>query len=480
MSRRSNNPLSGNVSASNINTEEERVSADERTPTPPSLQRMSTPTPTDPVVRPQQFDNDYATGMNQPPPTSAFSYRRPPATSGYEDGILATARSRLRQDTAMMECESRGQRPQEHDDTSGNLSDGSSSSETSETSTKRLKKCMYCQSTLAVQDSRFTPKPFTGSSTDIEQVEKWLERFENYIAFRGIPTQQKVQLFKLLLEDQAADWLRTLPDATANEYSKLKDVFRQRFAVSDIQKWQKAKSIWTREQQTGETVDTYVTDIKNMARIVKMVDEEQLRFAVVKGLRGDIKLHVLQSGAATLEAVIKAAKVAEAAITAAGETTSAEVTKLTQQVGELLDQLKKAPPTVNAVAAVPPRTPSPRRVHFGDTENDNSRRDDRSYARPNEQSYRPRPAPDVTRPNYRQQPERQQPNFYNNNRQARGENPGCGNCGRNHAPDRRYCFASNLECYNCLKRGHVSRFCRSAPAYPNRNMPRGRNFGPRQ
>ena len=51
-----------------------------------------------------------------------------------------------------------------------------------------------------------------------------------------------------------------------------------------------------------ESVDTFVTDMRNMARIVPIRDEEQLRFAIVKGL------HVLQSAATTLDGVIKAAR----------------------------------------------------------------------------------------------------------------------------------------------------------------------------
>ena len=141
MSRPSNNPLSGHVTAGKTNTAEEdedTVSADEGTP---ASQRVTTPTPTDLVVKPLPCDHGYATGMDQQPSTSAFGYRRRPASSGAcEDGLLATARDRLRHDTAIMDDAGRLQRQQEPDDTSGNISDGSSSSETtSETSTKRLK-----------------------------------------------------------------------------------------------------------------------------------------------------------------------------------------------------------------------------------------------------------------------------------------------------------------------------------------------------
>ena len=97
--------------------------------------------------------------------------------------------------------------------------------------------------------------------------------------------------------------------------------------------------MWTREQQPTESVDAYITDIINTAKIVPVNDVELLRFAVIKGLRNDIKLHVLQSGATSLDAVTKAARVAEAALAASSSQTS-DVSELTRQVTTLIEQIK--------------------------------------------------------------------------------------------------------------------------------------------
>ena len=221
-----------------------------------------------------------------------------------------------------------------------------------------------------------------------------------------------------------------------------------------------------------------------MARIVPIRDEEHLCFAIVKGLRGEIKLHVLQSAATTLEDVIKAARIAEAALVAAGEKQNPEIDRLTKQVGELIDQLKKSPPSVNTVTSASVRTPpqSPRRVRFDDAEPSTSRRHDQSpNARMTSSSYEQRPTPqtDNNRPVYRPQ---QQPRRYdNNNTQWRGNEmqQRCGSCGRNHGPDRRECFAASRFCYNCTRQGHLARFCRSAPGRFDPNMQWGRPYGPR-
>ena len=111
--------------------------------------------------------------------------------------------------------------------------------------------------------------------------------------------------------------------------------------MSDIDRWSKASSLLSRAQKAGESVDTYVTDMQNATRVVPITDQNLLRFAIVRGLKPTIRLHVLQSGAQTLEDVTKAARVAEVALSASEP--SDEITKLTNQVTQLLARLDTKP-----------------------------------------------------------------------------------------------------------------------------------------
>jgi len=425
MSRPSNDPLSGhgNVGETRFDQQQQQQQeADERA-TPPAVY-IDTPTVTDEKM---DRDHDYAAHSTK---VSLFD-EQPPSNSG---GAKLSASWHTDGEEKRRETTSGRQfsRRRREDSDSENEED-------------RLKQVLWSLQTLAVNDKGFTPRPFTGSTTDVEKVERWLEHFKDYIEFRGIAGKAKIRLFRLLLEDQAADWLRTVPDT--DDFDELLAAFRQRFAVSNIQKWKKATAIWTREQQPGESVDTFVTDMRNMARIVPIRDEEQLCFAIVKGLRGEIKLHVLQSAATTLEDVIKAARIAEAALVAAGEKQNPEIDRLTKQVGELIDQLKKSPPSVNTVTSASSRTPpqSPRRVRFDDAEPSASRRHDQSPNARLTSSYQQRPAPQTenNRSVYRPPPQRY------DNTQWRGMEQSCGSCGRNHGPDRRECFAASRYCFNC-------------------------------
>ena len=97
--------------------------------------------------------------------------------------------------------------------------------------------------------------------------------------------------------------------------------------------------------------------LRSTARVVPITDNTVLKFAIIRGLRPDIRLHVLQSSPTTIDDVLKAARVAETAI-AASQPTS-EVGELRKQIASLIEKLSSQP----AVAAVNTADP-PRRVTF--------------------------------------------------------------------------------------------------------------------
>jgi hypothetical protein len=328
----------------------------------------------------------------------------------------------------------------------------------------KLLRVMNILQTLAINDSTFTPSPFKGDEKDTEKTERWLEYFNNYTSFRGIDDAAKLKLFKLLMSGQAAEWIRSLPDHITTQLPLLTTAFRQRFSLTDITRWQKATSMWTREQGSNESVDAYITDIINTARVVPITDKELIRFAIVKGLKNNIKIHVLQSGAATVEEVTRTARVAEAAQTAS-KTTETDVSTLASQMAEILKMMKSnataAISTVETPKSTRPQSPSPapRRVQF-----DNRRYEDRRPPsnRTNGQQREPDwPMQDdrytswepQSRPTWRAGMDRTPPRHL-----QQGQNFNvCTRCGLSHSND--YCKAINACCYKCGQPGHYSRMC---------------------
>lgn len=368
--------------------------------------------------------------------------------------------------------------------------------------------------TRTSSDAAFAPPPFKGLPSDDAQ--RWLRRFKYYTEYRKMSDDDALQIFKLFMADTAADWLESLKDEDKRSFPELMDRFIERFESSEVFRWQKASEIFSRQQGPTEKVDTFITDILNLAKRVPIEDPTIVRFALLKGLKPSIRQHCLQASADTLDATIKAARIAEAAA-AQGPSDTTDIAALSKDVRDLLsivsDLKKSRSPSVEriayadagAAAASLSRSNSPRRVSFADASH---RQDGRptqpssSYGRrpvnnapmnwdwpeseQREYSFR-RPTPPLefqrrqSLPTQTWTPTRSRPDGL---RWSQNPNRGqflypstnvCRNCGRLHAPDA--CFARGLQCFNCGRMNHLKVMCRSTPAprdQPNQN--RNRNF----
>jgi len=363
---------------------------------------------------------------------------------------------------------------------------------------------------LLFSDASYAPPSFSGAAN--QDADRWLRRFRYYIDFRQMTDAAALQLFKLLLTDSAADWLESVPPRDKLSMKALLKAFKERFAASDIFRWQQASAIFARQQGAAEPVDTYITDVLNLAKKVPITDDNLIRFALIKGFKPSIRQHVLQSSATTLEGTLKAARVAEAAASQCGTDTT-DVAMLSKDVRDLMAAFKDLhaktrPATPERVANLDnstrqssARQSSPRRVTFEDQRRADSRPSDRRTPPPRRPVVNsptnwdwPEPSsqwsPDRPAQRFRSQPSnfnrwqsvstdyRRQPRQGNNwtprnlsNSQFRGKQTNfyssvygllCGSCGRNHAPNSD-CFAKGLTCFNCGKLNHIKRMCRSNP-----------------
>jgi len=366
---------------------------------------------------------------------------------------------------------------------------------------------------MAVNDTTFTPKPFLGTFKDAEKTEQWLTYFDSYTEFMEFEGKPKLRLFKLLMAEQAAEWLRSLPEEVIEDYNELIRAFRSRFALTSIDRLRKATAVWRRDQREDESVDAFITDIRNAAKVVPINDETLIRFAIIRGLKPSIRLHVLQASTEeSLEDLARTARVAEAAQQASGQ--QDEVNKLTDQVAQLLAQLKEKPvaasineksndnqrrvsfvddrqrrprspaqsaptsPTFNSRRPVGQRRPQWNAASSRDRDNERFRSPNlarRYVAEDRRMPYSSEPMSghpanrDDRAPAF--QPRRaDRPQFTSYGRSMSSQptyGTICDNCGRSHAVGN--CGALNLTCYRCQRVGHISRCCRSAPRPDNRS-----------
>jgi hypothetical protein len=206
-----------------------------------------------------------------------------------------------------------------------------------------------------LSEASLTPKAFGSSAAEIDNAERWLRYLNQYVQYRNLRDNEALTLLKLLLTDQAQDWLYALPEEQADSFHRLQEAFMSRYTPNPFQRYQKASHMWSRMQQDNESVDSCFTAIKSAANQIKLRHEQQLCFCLIRGLKPHLRLHVLQNNHDTLEDIQHSAKVAEIASAGIVDNDKA-VAELSKTVTLLVDKL-----TAKETATPPPAAPSSRR-----------------------------------------------------------------------------------------------------------------------
>ena len=325
-----------------------------------------------------------------------------------------------------------------------------------------LLRTLASSGTKAISDTAVAPKPFTGKSTQDPEV--WLEYLERYCDFRQLAEVDRLKLFGILLHEGAADWFSTLPVVHKSTYGALARAFKNNYYKSPELKWKEAGALWNQAQAADERVEDFVTRLRKAARRLEL-PAEVLHYAVINGLRGPIRLHVVQQGVKTLDDTIRAAKVAEAAASTtpdaltvlmldamkanaqASEKQATELKQLATRVAALTGTQAAVEATAGVDAMNRGSGNGPRRALLPTPQN----RQRQDYAQ--RAATRTEPGPrSFERPG--QQP-RQQP-------QQQQQMATCTRCGLAHRAGN--CRADGQECRHCGRVGHYARVCRSGRA----------------
>jgi hypothetical protein len=316
---------------------------------------------------------------------------------------------------------------------------------------------------LATGDSSLAPSRFSGSKKDIDNVDTWLRYFNHYVTFRNMSELDALNLFRLLMTDLAAEWMSTQPPAILDDYTSLMRAFKDRFTLNAMQRVQKAVDVWHRVQQPNETVDAYIADIRKFARQGGLKEEAQIATAIIRGLKLNIRLHVLtHSNSTTLNDVIDAARTAEAALALAPDSTDQTITELSKTVALLADKLAaKDTGATTTTTPAPVMTTTPNiSVMAADRYQDGYPQQQQRFQHQRQfnnnrfgRGPRGRGTYQPTRGS------RQQRSFADQQQRTDAERS-CGNCGRQHSIGN--CAARGNQCYACSKYGHFARCCRSA------------------
>jgi len=185
-------------------------------------------------------------------------------------------------------------------------------------------------------------------------VEAWLRRFNNFCTYKGFNDDKSKALFKVLLVDSVAVWLESVDVATANDWEALQEAFKVRYTTASFLKYHHANELFNKKQDK-ESVDDFCAEMQSLAKQIN-ADEQMLRFAVLNGLRPDIKNHVTRAQATDRRTLVEAAKVAEMCTPIASDGAVAGLNVQLSLVQEQIKQLMNQRTTSIAGS----RLPSPR------------------------------------------------------------------------------------------------------------------------
>ena len=137
----------------------------------------------------------------------------------------------------------------------------------------------------------FSPQKFRSLMT--ENAKDWIRQFQNYCTYKEYSNPKKMALFKVFLVDSAAVWYDSLLDASRNTWVNLKAAFKTCYNPPEFTKYQHANDLFNTKQ--GKTsVDDFCAKMQRSAKEVG-ADDNMLRFAVINGLKPEIRNHVTRT-----------------------------------------------------------------------------------------------------------------------------------------------------------------------------------------
>ena len=243
--------------------------------------------------------------------------------------------------------------------------------------------------------------------------------------------------------------------------------------------YKSARDIFLRKQQEDESVDSFIDKMQKNARIVGM-PTDTLQLAILSGLLLHIQNFVPQKEPKTLQDLISADRLAELTIPAKKDTDATLHAKLDKMMQSIEDSK-----TTTALMRQG-GSPTPKRVSFGDLPSGQQNfSGGRNFRQPNmtsgqrgqfTQPFSPRSQNSYSYssrfngpPNYGNYQFRPRtPNTQPRQWGSIGPPPAtpqqprrCSKCGLEPHQNINFCPAVNLVCWQCGRRGHISRVCRA-------------------
>ena len=188
-------------------------------------------------------------------------------------------------------------------------------------------------------DSRsLCPTPFYGYSTDDPKA--FIDRFNTYATLQSMEDGRKISACRMLLQGPADIWYLSLAEASKATWEAFKTAFLEAFGGSETQ-WLLEQKMEDRKIAAGETVETYINDIRKLANRAGASDTD-IKRALVRGLRPELRSFVISQNPKTLDDTISKIKIGETAKVGESSTSlnSATVAELKTHLEKLEESQK--------------------------------------------------------------------------------------------------------------------------------------------
>lgn len=294
-----------------------------------------------------------------------------------------------------------------------------------------------------------------------QDAQTWFDELNDWMAYKNITGDKRIAVFKLKLAGGAKQWLQSLPDTEKDTFDNLKVAFIARFKAKEFERHKYLSDLFSEKQEHNQSVDSYVTQLRNKAARVQ-VDEKMQISAALNGLKPKIAAFCMQHKLETMDELMEQAKIYEFTNKSVAEATGDEVMKkldkITTDMSNLNDRVGRL--TISQVREERSYSKSPdRRVKFAETAVmvkplAESQRGHYEYKNAQRRPMNYKPAQGM----YQQQQPLQHQSDDVRRSQISQELPICWRCGKNNHLAQE-CGLQFKSCYKCSALGHAAVMC---------------------
>ena len=205
--------------------------------------------------------------------------------------------------------------------------------------------------------STFLPRPFTGLSTDTQNIDEFLKDIQSYISIKKLTGEAAVQMVRMCLRDNARHYFDTLPAEDRETLTKVDAALRTQYG-NELKQWSLLGNLWQIKQKPSQNFESYLVQMEKEAQKISELPIDTLRLAVINGMLPHLrKQFIAASMDGSIENMRKYAKAT--GIDVETEDDKPELRDTLKDIQASIEEMKNKPP----VYVLNQRGGGPRRIN---------------------------------------------------------------------------------------------------------------------